>query len=1051
MDERDRTEEAEDEKDEDEPTASYSATFPSLKVDDGSEEPALPARVPQLSRVQPRINLPNSSLTNSDTFPSKKTELRAVSFGNASVDSIDSRGTFAPPPAINKERLEALDETLPSLHESEASSANDSSRRKSYETDNTTISKNSDMDGKVGKTYFVPSPTRDHLGGKGDAANMEYEEDQEDSLSWESETAKPEWISWLKHSLKSTSVQVMVTISVIGSVLLVIGVSSKAHFGSKVLRLDTREDVHLWQILQFAGVVLLSLFTSQCINWLVNYFVSFLATTRLWVLAMYFSALDGPLRDILFTSSLWRIWREFLPTFGSFRNNLLSLLSILTAANVLKELFLVAIESKVTKDQFKKALADTFNRMTTLQNVSVLAAAIYRCKVANPKAKYRQSGDKNKAEENSPGKHLQYSESTNTAAPVNVDGAQHIHLHLPNAALPQDFRRQVCKVDEIEGSFHLLGNEAKSGKFKLYNGKGELIEVSNASTARDVAASIFSRIDRKKKGVISVEDLANTRELGLSADDSVELLARMGYRVDRQITRRNFVMFAHKVYADYRSMGQTLKNYTSVTKAIKVSFNIAFAIAMLIIGLVVFDVSFMKILVPAATVFVIASFALGSTVNQFVQGLVFTLSVKPYCVGDRVRVNDSSPMFVHKIAVYYTAFKRFDGSTETHSNYSLAQSRIRNEVRSDFAIIEIPIRVGSRTTSLQLDKLTSAIIYWIRERRHVWKEDYIEFYIYDISAYEYMDIAFWFGHRFTLQHGGAVWGDISKLRLFIAETMCRLGMAYIKAAQPVFLGCREELAPSIPPCRSSEEQPKLPFMETPNPASNADVTNLPDAVGRRVSNGAPNPMAECRSFPAYTSAENAQHSRRESINSSFSGGSSDKAVAGGTLGGGIKQVGRPPFEIGSGGPQKALVSKSAVSERNDRVEKFDPEAHAKNFIDIRTGGVHHTWNWALPLRQRGKVFTSPELIEKLLHSGKGGQAESGFNEDILHGSGYGLSLRQRQKQQQQHGSRSSSTHTRTTSCGTNHSHGQKSAGRASPPGACATSGPESFGGLSLKK
>lgn len=380
--------------------------------------------------------------------------------------------------------------------------------------------------------------------------------------------------------------------------------------------------------------------------------------------------------------------------------------------------------------------------------------------------------------------------------------------------------------------------------------------------------------------------------------------------------------------------------------------------------------------------------------NHYFQGLMFLLVWRPFNVGDRVRIDDSAPMFVHKLTIYFTEFKRFDGSTESRANHVLIRSIVRNEVRAEFAVVEIPIKIGYRTSSLQLDMLTSAVIQWIRQRRHVWKEDYIEFYIYDISVNEHMEIAFWFGHRFTLQHGGAVWGDISKLRLYLVETMIRLGMECIKAAQPVYLGSREEIASSLPP--SQQKRPSFSGTQQGRHPSNLFVDKANTCKGGEFSRENPIFPADRHTLsgerPSNTSEEFyelAENSRREkngysSAERQFSSG---KTIQ-------LNKNGQAQQEAQANAVVNGLLRPDSNRER--KLTSFDINAHAANFIDIRTGGVHHTWNWVAPLRQRCTVFTSPELIEKLLRSKK----IADYDENLLKGAGYGLSLKYKRRKHQ---------------------------------------------------
>lgn len=397
-------------------------------------------------------------------------------------------------------------------------------------------------------------------------------------------------------------------------------------------------------------------------------------------------------------------------------------------------------------------------------------------------------------------------------------------------------------------------------------------------------------------------------------------------------------------------------------------------------------------------------------------------------MGDRVRVNDSVPMWVDKINVYYTSFKRLDNSIEMHANSVLSASRIRNETWAEFAIIEFPIRVGYRTSAMQLDKLTTAVIHWIRERKHVWKDDFIEFYIYDMSVNEYMDIAFWIGHRFTFHNGAALWGDMSKLRMFMLETMRRLGIEYIKATQPIYLGPREEVADSLPGLPRGPHQPygdsgDAESISNEHPRREDEYNHVSDSLAafrdeysqpvqqqrqvHRSSSPAQPDHDQSKEQVGRTHITSNRHSAPDLANLE------KRTVSTSSVDGDAGSVGKDPTyqnltqsvsEDVRRQLEKALLLPPLTPQRlgllriddarEAAIELFDAKQHAKNFVDLRAGGVHHTWNWVLPLHQRSTVFTSPEHLESLLRS----SAANVLDPELLKGLGYGLSAKAYQTQ-----------------------------------------------------
>ena len=77
-------------------------------------------------------------------------------------------------------------------------------------------------------------------------------------------------------------------------------------------------------------------------------------------------------------------------------------------------------------------------------------------------------------------------------------------------------------------------------------------------------------------------------------------------------------------------------------------------ITLLLLAVACFQVSFLDAIVPLGTVLVAISFAIGNTVKEVVESLVFILGVRPYDVGDRITVNSGPTLIVRKIDIMTT-------------------------------------------------------------------------------------------------------------------------------------------------------------------------------------------------------------------------------------------------------------------------------------------------------------------------------------------------------------------------------------------------------------
>lgn len=439
--------------------------------------------------------------------------------------------------------------------------------------------------------------------------------------------------------------------------------------------------VFVWDVLQFSGASLILFVACTFVNWFVFTMVSYLVRTKLWAVALYLAAFDGPLRyvlsgiwgnmlysnstllscrNLLFSGLTWVTWSAYLPPFLDVKQRVLTLLMVVATVDAAKELMLKIFKGRVTRDQFKTKLMSIVDRMITLQNLSALAVSVSRARKMQKKAGHKVA----MASSGMPplGRERQHStigpltpvtklmqakkvshfsldrppltkperneqippntEGVNDGESIVVDvqssnGGDDTNTTKPktaSASLPPTVdANDLREVDNSENRFHILANEVRKGRFKLFDGTGSIVTINNGSTARKVAASIFSQLDIDNKGVVSVQDLLKLPGTHSTEDEAEETLAKLGQRVSKQIDRRAFIIFATTAHSDFRGLGSTLKSYSVITRAVRMVLNIVFVTFVFIFSLLLFRVSPSAVLIPAATLLVSLSFALGTT------------------------------------------------------------------------------------------------------------------------------------------------------------------------------------------------------------------------------------------------------------------------------------------------------------------------------------------------------------------------------------------------------------------------------------------------------
>jgi hypothetical protein len=181
--------------------------------------------------------------------------------------------------------------------------------------------------------------------------------------------------------------------------------------------------------------------------------------------------------------------------------------------------------------------------------------------------------------------------------------------------------------------------------------------ISTTSGARQLVGEAFDRLDWNRRGVVSYQTL--TTELGLDEDTAEELFTRLEFAVSKSVTRRDIAAFAASTLRDWSNLSKTLENYSSVTDAVRIAVHSAWTVVVLVSALLIFNISILEVLIPISTVAVALSFALGEPIRQLVLSILLLAVYQPFEIGDRVKVSDGEPQYVHKIMLLGTWFRTF--------------------------------------------------------------------------------------------------------------------------------------------------------------------------------------------------------------------------------------------------------------------------------------------------------------------------------------------------------------------------------------------------------
>jgi len=282
-----------------------------------------------------------------------------------------------------------------------------------------------------------------------------------------------------------------------------------------------------------------------------------------------------------------------------------------------------------------------------------------------------------------------------------------------------------------------------SSRGSLYFGDLAAIPDLRASDARN----LFKLFDANLQGSATQEDIKNAIEL---------ILLEKKYVVD-MCTSRSLIIGIFQ---------QIIRAVVST-------------IIVVIILVILLEVDVYTMLVGLGTAFLGLGFALSATIQGLLASLQMIFFVRPFEIGDVVKIDDGPPLIVETVSVSSTFFYTLDGYGIYYPNAQLARSTIANWKRSRDVTFEVPLYLSLETNAEHLNVLRQRIKAYLDSNPQLGPK-----FVMFVSAFDKTSMTVSLKVTLkTIWQDRAVWMRFAAdLRLFAIEQVVELGAHYQKTS-----------------------------------------------------------------------------------------------------------------------------------------------------------------------------------------------------------------------------------------------------------------------------
>jgi Mechanosensitive ion channel len=311
------------------------------------------------------------------------------------------------------------------------------------------------------------------------------------------------------------------------------------------------------------------------------------------------------------------------------------------------------------------------------------------------------------------------------------------------------------------------------------------------------------------------------------------------------VSREEFINSIKLMYGAWNTTKTSLESYGGISGAISWIIFIIYAIIVIITILSIFSLNFWSIYSSATSLFLSFSFAFSNTLQNFVNSMIFVLSLTPYEVGDRVTisgVNNGNQMIVAQVNVLTSEFDTGVGLRLIARNCDITTMSISNYKRSPNACYTAAFILHLGVTSEQLKLLHDTLNQYVLEHPLEWKPS-VSMSCSNLSIPNQLQVSFYVTNR-------ASWQDVAKhgpaytaFVIFAVQKMREFNIAFASTPQTVILANLATSSSNVSKKQYLEiaavndlSHGGKELYETIPEETADDITPIPEAV---VVNGAP--------------------------------------------------------------------------------------------------------------------------------------------------------------------------------------------------------------------
>eukprot|EP01028_Stygiella_incarcerata_P009177 TRINITY_DN428_c0_g2_i6.p1 TRINITY_DN428_c0_g2~~TRINITY_DN428_c0_g2_i6.p1 ORF type:complete len:391 (+),score=73.11 TRINITY_DN428_c0_g2_i6:45-1175(+) len=265
-------------------------------------------------------------------------------------------------------------------------------------------------------------------------------------------------------------------------------------------------------------------------------------------------------------------------------------------------------------------------------------------------------------------------------------------------------------------------------KFRVAIAEDTLFSVTNREMAETAAVHIFEKLAADGRDYFTKSSFAT--QLCMRRNHEI---VKKGFEIfdgdgDGRVYLEDCIQEVVKIYKERNWLGNNLRDLENVTSMINIVLVIMMICILIFVWMIGYGFELLTMVIPMSSVILGFAFFFGSTGQRMLEGAILILGIRPYNVGDKIRIMDIAYQMtgvVKSIGMFSTYVETTKGEAIYIPNQLILSKGLFNFKRTKKVGIWFHMQISIDTPPEKIEDLRHRCKRFIDENKQIWDSSFL--------------------------------------------------------------------------------------------------------------------------------------------------------------------------------------------------------------------------------------------------------------------------------------------------------------------------------------